>query len=85
MATPALIVVVTVALLTLVALGVTVLVLLQHVRALMGAVRSMRDELSPALEQLSRDTQITQRELQRVSESASELRAGPDGWDPHLH
>ena len=74
MATPAVIVVVSVALLTLLALGVTVLVLLQHVKGLTGTVRTMQEELEPALERLSHKTAITQQELERVSDSAARLQ-----------
>lgn len=85
MATPAVIVVVSVALLSLLALGAVVLLLLQQVKGLTGTIRKMQDELEPALEKLSRDTEVTQHELQRVSESAAQLQAdlGSVGAEEH--
>lgn len=73
MATPALIVVVTVALATLVALGLTIVYLLQHLKRLTGTLRGLQEQLDPTLRQLSRDAEITSAELARVSEAAERL------------
>lgn len=73
MATPALIVVVTVALATLLALGLTVLYLLQHLKRLTQTLRGMQEQLDPTLRQLDHDTAITSAELSRVAEAAERL------------
>lgn len=74
MATPALVVVVTVALGTLLALGLTVLYLLQHLKRLTASLRGMQERLDPALRQLGRDAEVTSAELARVSAAAERLR-----------
>ena len=73
MAAPAVIVVVTVALATVVALGLTVVYLLRHLRTLTTTLGEMRDQLEPTLTQLSADAEVTQAELARVSEAAERL------------
>lgn len=73
MATPAVIVVVTVALATLVALGLTIVYLLQHLRTMTATLRDLQDRLDPTLQQLSRDAEITSAELARVSQAAGQL------------
>lgn len=73
MATPALLVVVTVALLTLLALGLTIVHLLRHLRRLTGTLRSLQERVDPQLEQLGRDAGVTQAELARVAEAAERL------------
>jgi hypothetical protein len=70
-ATPALIVVLSVALLTLVALGLTVLSLLRHLKGLTATLSRMRDELQPSLSALAADAEVTRAELERVSETAA--------------
>lgn len=74
MATPAVVVVVTVALLSLLALGLTVIALLRHLKGLAATLRGVQEQLAPALEQLSEDTAVTQAELARVSEAAERLQ-----------
>lgn len=76
MATPAVIVVVTVALATLVALGLTVVYLLQHLKRLTVTLRGMQEQLDPTLRQLSRDAEVTSAELARVAEAAEQLGEG---------
>lgn len=73
MATPALIVVVTVALATLVVLGVTIVYLLQHLKRLTATLRGLQEQLDPTLQQLGRDAEITSAELGRVSAAAERL------------
>lgn len=75
MATPALIVVVSVALLTLLALTATVLVLLAHLRRLGATLARMRTELEPTLESLGADAEVTRAELDRVADAATRLTA----------
>ena len=75
MATPALIVVITVAVLTVVVLAGTILSLLQQVKTLTKTLNTMRSDLEPALEKLQADTAIAQAELERINEAASELSA----------
>lgn len=71
MATPALVVVLSVALLTLLALGLTVLALLKHVRGLTTTVARMRTDLEPTLAALAADAEVTRAELERVSQTAA--------------
>lgn len=73
MATPALVVVITVALATLLALGLTIVYLLQHLKRLTLTLRGMQEELDPTLRQLNHDTQVTSAELSRVAEAAERL------------
>lgn len=73
MATPALLVVVTVALATLLALGLTVVYLLRHLKRLTLTLRSMQEQLDPTLRQLNHDTAVTSAELARVAEAAERL------------
>jgi hypothetical protein len=72
-ATPALIVVISVALLTLVALAITVLLLLGHLRKLTGTLSRMRQDLDPSLTALNADAEVTRAELERVSSAAAQL------------
>lgn len=74
MATPATVVVVTVALVTLVVLALVVLALVRHLRLLTRTLRSLQEEVAPALESLAEATDVTQRELERVSDAAIRLR-----------
>lgn len=64
---------ITVALLTLVALGLTVVFLLGHLKRLTATLTRVADQLQPTLEELSRDTAVTQAELQRVADAAQRL------------
>jgi hypothetical protein len=73
LATPALVVVITVALVTLVALGLTLVYLLHHLRSLTGSLTRMQDRLQPTLERLADDAAVTQAELERVSAAAERL------------
>jgi hypothetical protein len=90
-ATPAVIVVVSVALLTLLALGLVVVVLLSHLHRLTATLGRLRDELDPALEALTADAEVTRAELERVSRAARLEEAGaprapapqPDERDQH--
>lgn len=69
-----LIVVAAFVLITLVVLGLVVLALVRRVKHLARSVRSIQDELEPALSELSRETAIAQRELERLADAASEVR-----------
>lgn len=73
MATPALVILVTIAAVSVGAIAVAVIFLLQHLKSLAATLRRLQDELQPALEQLARDAEVTQRELERVSDAASRL------------
>lgn len=77
MATPALIVVITVALVTLGTLALTILFLVGQLKVLAATVRQLREDLDPALERLSQDAAITRTELERIGQATSEL--GGDG------
>lgn len=79
MATPALIVVISVALLTLVALGTTVVVLLGHLRRLTATLSRMQSDLEPSLASLATDAEVTRAELERVSDAAARLSDARDG------
>ena len=74
MATPAVIVVVTVALVSLVVLVVTVLFLLTQVRMLTASLKELRAALEPTLNDLSAETEEAQRRVERVSAQAARLR-----------
>lgn len=78
MATPALIVVVTVALLTLVALGFTILLGVRHLRGLTATLTQMQDDLGPTLDRLAADAEVTRAELERVSDSTARLSESRD-------
>ena len=78
-ATPAVIVVVTVALATLLALGLTVVYLLRHLKRLTVTLKGMQEQLDPTLQRLSRDAEITSAELARVAEAAERLGDGRRG------
>ncbi|MDX1620039.1 MAG: hypothetical protein R3320_03555 [Nitriliruptorales bacterium] len=73
MATPALVVLVTVGAVSVGAIAVAVIFLLQHLKSLAATLRDVNEELQPALEQLAKDAAVTQRELERVSEAAARL------------
>lgn len=62
------------ALVTLVVLGLVVLALMRRVKELASSVRAIQDELAPALSELSRETAVAQRELERLADAASEVR-----------
>ena len=79
MALPALIVVITVAVVTLLVLGGTVLMLLARLRELAGTVTELRDDLQPGLADLRAATEVARIELERVSDAASDLRSEPAG------
>jgi predicted PurR-regulated permease PerM len=73
-ATPAIIVVVSIAVLTIFALGLTLVYLLTHLRRLTSNLRQMQTTLQPTLQSLARDTEVTRRELERVSQAAAQLQ-----------
>ncbi|MFP5308527.1 MAG: hypothetical protein ACLGIR_02995 [Actinomycetes bacterium] len=75
MATPAIVVVVTVAITSLAALAITLAVLLGHLKRLTATLKEMQQGLAPSLSKLSDDAAVTQRELARVSDAAERLRA----------
>lgn len=77
MALPAVIVVITVAVVTLLVLGGTVLMLLARLRELAGTVTELRDDLQPGLVDLRAATEVARAELERVSDAASDLRSEP--------
>lgn len=88
MSTPAAIVVVTVAITTLGALAMAVLVLVRQVQGLLATLRTVQDDLEPALSSLRQDVEVTQRELERVSDAADRLqqaRADVEGSGPGDH
>lgn len=66
------------ALVTLVVLGFVVLTLVRRVKQLAASVRAIQDELEPALTELSRETAVAQRELERLADAASETRGRPE-------
>lgn len=66
------------ALITLLVLGLVVLSLVRRVKELAASVRAIQDELEPALTDLSRETAVAQRELERLANAASEVREGPE-------
>lgn len=66
------------ALITLLVLGLVVLALVRRVKELAASVRAIQDELEPALTDLSRETAVAQRELERIANAASEVREGPE-------
>ncbi|MBW3658944.1 MAG: hypothetical protein KY457_09920 [Actinobacteria bacterium] len=74
MATPALIVVISVALLTLVVLASTIAVLVGHLRRLSATLSQMKQELEPSLSSLAADAEVTRAELERVSDA---MAGGP--------
>lgn len=76
LATPAVIVVVTVALLTLVALGLMVLAMMRHLRGLSATLARMQNDLGPTLDRLAADAEVTRTELERVSDRAARLDEG---------
>lgn len=71
MATPALIVVITVALLSLVVLALTVAVLVGHLKRLSATLSTLKADLEPSLASLAADAEVTRAELERVSGSVS--------------
>lgn len=73
MATPALIVVVSVALLSLLALGLTVLTLLRHLRGLTATLAQVQQDLEPSLTALAADADVTRAELERVAAATDAL------------
>lgn len=73
MAQPALIVVVTVAIVTLGALTFALAVLARELKGLLATLRRMQETLEPSLTALSRDVEVTQRELERVSDAAGRI------------
>ncbi|MBW3620899.1 MAG: hypothetical protein KY461_11685 [Actinobacteria bacterium] len=79
MATPALIVVISVALLTLVVLALTIAVLVGHLKRLSATITQMKSDLEPSLSALAADAEVTRVELERVSDAMSGPR--PDGPD----
>lgn len=66
------------ALVTLLVLGLVVLSLVRRVKELAASVRAIQDELEPALTDLSRETAVAQRELERLANAASEVRDRPE-------
>lgn len=70
-ATPALIVVISVALLTLVVLALTIAVLVGHLKRLSGTLTQMRTDLEPSLAALAADAEVTRAELERVSDAVA--------------
>lgn len=76
MSVPTLVVVATVALLSVLALGLVLLALVGHVRRLMSGVLELRDELEPTVRRLVGDAEVTRRELEAVTTAAERLRGG---------
>ncbi len=74
MSTVTVVVLVVVAVLTVLALGATVLVLVGHLRRLITSLEQLRDDLNPALDRLTRDAEMTRRELAEVSRRADAVR-----------
>lgn len=75
---PLLVIAAAVALLTLIGLGLVVLALVRRLKQLAASVRSIQEELAPALGELNRETAVAQRELARLADAASEAREGPE-------
>lgn len=75
---PLLVITAAFALLALIGLGLVVLALVRRVKQLAASVRSIQEELAPALGELNRETAVAQRELARLADAASEAREGPE-------
>ncbi|MBW3562021.1 MAG: hypothetical protein KY437_05945 [Actinobacteria bacterium] len=75
---PLLVIAAAVALLALIGLGLVVLALVRRLKQLAASVRSIQEELAPALGELNRETAVAQRELARLADTASEAREGPE-------
>lgn len=73
MATPALIVVIVAAIVSLSVLTVTILLVATQVRQLVTTLGRVQQELDPHLANLSAGTEETQRRLERVSEAGETL------------
>ncbi|MGH3441794.1 MAG: hypothetical protein ACRDUY_07080 [Nitriliruptorales bacterium] len=83
MATPALIVVITVALGTLVALPVAVLALLRRLRDLSGRLETVRARLDPGTETVDRELAAARRRLDELDRAMRHLRGRSGG--PRVH
>lgn len=79
MGTTALIVVITVAFATLVALALVVLVLVRRVQELAARVSTIQERLEPELDTLARETEVAGAQLERLAESAERLRGDDTG------
>ena len=75
---PLLVITAAFALLALIGLGLVVLALVRRVKQLAASVRSIQEELAPALGELNRETAVAQRELARLADAASEAREGAE-------
>lgn len=82
MASAALLVVITVALLSVLALALVVLQLVRQVKDLARRVRNVQDRLGPRLEELARETEIASLKLEELADAAQ-----GNGGDasPHTH
>lgn len=74
MSGPTIAIVVSVIVLTAGALVTVALGLVRQVKALMASVHAMQVRFEPTLVELSRETSVTERELTRLSEAATQLR-----------
>lgn len=73
MATPAIIVVVTVALVSLVVLAVAVLFVVTQVQTLSASLKDLKESLDPTLSDLTAETEEVQRRLEQVSTAAAKI------------
>lgn len=78
MSTLAVVIVATIALLSLVALGATVLFLLTQLKKLTEALGEFQEQVAGPLQELNSAAEVTQQELQRVGEAAARLRGAED-------
>lgn len=82
MSTTVVVVLITVGLLSLLALGATVLFLLTQLKTLTRALSELQDKVAGPLADLSAAAEVTQRELERVADAAAELGVPQAGDDP---
>lgn len=73
MSTPAIIVLVTVALVSLLTLAVTVLFLVTQVKVLTANLKDLQTSLAPTLADLNAESAEMQRRLERVSTEAAKI------------
>lgn len=83
MAPPALVVVITVALGTLLALALAIVALLHRLRDLSGRLQTVKQRLEPESEALDQELQAAQRQLDELGEAVQGLRGRPGR--PRVH
>ncbi len=73
MATPVLVVVITVAVLTVIIVAVMTLFMVQSIKRLKASVSELQEQVLPSVERLQAETAVVQRQLEQVSEAAQEI------------